>query len=342
MEVILPTGRRTTRLGFGCAFPRSVSSNDAARYLDAAFDAGIRHFDVAPSYANGAAEGYLGDFLKRHTGGITVTTKYGILPPAMRPFHVRVARAVLSPILPTLRRVPAIASGLSTSASAMNISSKASFGAGQAKISLERSLQELRLDMVDMFLMHEPSVADLGDDLLGFLRDCVASKLIGAVGIGGDASRAPDLYRNQRPFCDVMQFDWTVFSPEFDFPGSFRIHYWVFSRQLTDVHQALVDRPDLCERWSAETDLDLTDIRTLADVMLKGALMRHPDSIVLFTSSKPNNIIRNVSVVENTRLEEKALRFCALVEDGGRELSVAALTHAGIDAVATPVPAQNC
>jgi len=323
VEIILPTGRRTTRLGFGCAFPSSVTNHDAARYLDAAFDAGIRHFDVAPAYAEGAAEGYLGDFLKRRTGGITVTTKYGILPPAMRPFHVRVARTVLSPVLLILRRVPAIASGLSTSASAMNISSRAAFCAGQAKISLERSLQELQLEMVDVFLMHEPNVADLGDDLLTFLTDCVASKRIGVFGVGGDASRAPDLYRKRGPFCDVMQFDWTVFSPEFDFPGSFRIHYWVFSRRLRDLHQALVDRPDICRRWSAETDLNLAEVRTLADVMLKGVLTRHRDSIVLFTSSKPENIIRNVGVAEDTRLEKHALRFCELIEHESADLWVA-------------------
>jgi hypothetical protein len=324
MEVILPTGRRTTRLGFGCAFPRSVNRSDAARYLDAAFDAGIRHFDVAPSYADGAAEGYLGNFLKMHNARLTVTTKYGILPSAMRPLYVRVARKALGPVLRTFRRVPAIASGLSRTASAINVSSKAAFNAAQAKLSLARSLEELQLDMVDMFLMHEPSVVDLGDDLLEFLKDCVASKRVGAFGVGGYASFAPDLYRKRRSFCDVMQFDWSVYSPKVDYPGSFRIHFWVFSRQLRDVHQALMDRPDIRKRWSAETDLNLADIGTLADVMLKGALIQHPHSIVLFTSSKPNNIIRNVRVAENSRLERNAVRFCELIEQESAELSRAA------------------
>ena len=62
MKIILPTGRPTTRLAFGCAFPPSVSWRRAAILLDAAFGAGIRHFDVAPCYAEGAAERYLGDF----------------------------------------------------------------------------------------------------------------------------------------------------------------------------------------------------------------------------------------------------------------------------------------
>jgi hypothetical protein len=242
----------------------------------------------------------------------------------MRPFYVQVARSALGPILRILRRVPAVASGLSRSASALNLSSKAAFNAAQAKLSLTRSLDELQLDMVDLFLMHEPRIDDLCDDLLEFLKECVASDRVGAFGIGGQASHAPDLYRNRHSFCDIMQFDWTVFSPNFDYPGSFRIHYWVFSRQLRRVHQALMDRPDIRKRWSAETDLNLGDSATLADVMLKGALTRHPDSIVLFTSSNPDNILRNVSVAENTSFEKNALRFCELVEQESAELSVAA------------------
>lgn len=275
-------------------------------------------------YADGAAEGYLGNFLKRHNDRVTVTTKYGILPPVMRPLHVRVALKVLGPALRTLRQVPAIASGLSRTASAINVSSKAAFDAAQAKLSLVRSLKELQLDMVDMFLMHEPSATDLGDDLLEFLKDCVASKRIGAFGIGGDASRAAELYRKWPSFCDVMQFDWSVFSPKVEYPGSFRIHFWVFSRQLRDVHQTLMDRPRIRKRWSAETDLNLGDIGTLAEVMLKGALINHPHGIVLFTSSKPDNIIRNVRVAENTRLEKNAIRFCELVEEEGAQLLVTA------------------
>ncbi len=264
----------------------------------------------------------MGNFLKRHNGRVTVTTKYGILPPVMRPWHVRVIRKAMGPVLRTLRRVPAVANRLSRTASAINVSSKAAFSAAEAKLSLARSLAELQLEMADMFLMHEPGILDLGDDLLEFLRECVASKRIGAFGIGSDASHASDLYRKRRSFCDVMQFDWSVFSPKFNYPGSFRIHYWVFSQQLRGVHRALMDRPDIRKRWSAETDLNLADIRTLTDVVLKGALIRHPNSIVLFKSSNPNNIIRNVSVAEDARLERNALRFCELVEEEGADLSV--------------------
>ena len=58
----------------------SISRRESLRLLEAAFDAGIRHFDVAPMYGYGEAEGCLGEFLQRHRADVTVTTKYGIPP----------------------------------------------------------------------------------------------------------------------------------------------------------------------------------------------------------------------------------------------------------------------
>ena len=57
------TGIETSALGFGCAdLLREPSSRGRRRLLDAALDAGIRHFDVAPMYGLGLAEGELGRF----------------------------------------------------------------------------------------------------------------------------------------------------------------------------------------------------------------------------------------------------------------------------------------
>jgi D-threo-aldose 1-dehydrogenase len=315
------TGRRTTQLGFGCAFPPSVTSQQAATYLDAAYDAGIRHFDVAPSYSEGAAERYLGAFLKRHDGDITVTTKYGLLPPAARPRHVQIARTVLRPVLRALRRVPMVATGLSKTASAMNVSSKAAFSEAQARRSLEYSLKQLGLDKVDLFLLHEPNAADLADErLLQFLNESVAAKRIGSFGTGGDSNRVMSLYETRRAYCNVMQFDWTAFSPDVDLGNSFRVHYWVFSRKLHELHRTLLERADLRKRWSEHVGMELGDVQKLAALMLKAALVRYPNSIVLFTSSNPVNILGNVAVAEDVDLAESAIRFSELARDERREI----------------------
>ncbi len=76
------TTRQTTRLGFGCgSLMGATNRRDSLKLLEAAYEAGIRHFDVAPMYGYGEAESCLGEFLQHHHGQITVTTKFGIAPP---------------------------------------------------------------------------------------------------------------------------------------------------------------------------------------------------------------------------------------------------------------------
>src|SRR5216683_5109375 len=68
-------------IGFGCSSIASVGRKKALRLLESAFDAGIRHFDVARYYGYGEAEGILGAFIKSRRAQVTVTTKFGIEPP---------------------------------------------------------------------------------------------------------------------------------------------------------------------------------------------------------------------------------------------------------------------
>ncbi|HKO19656.1 MAG TPA: aldo/keto reductase, partial [Acidobacteriaceae bacterium] len=86
------TGRTTTQLGYGCSsLMGAMGRAESLAILEAAFDAGIRHFDVAPMYGYGQAESVFGEFLVGHRGEVTVTTKYGI-PPAKRQGLVSLAR----------------------------------------------------------------------------------------------------------------------------------------------------------------------------------------------------------------------------------------------------------
>ena len=95
-------GRTTTRLGFGCSSLMGAMGRRASlAILEAAYDAGIRHFDVAPMYGYGEAESCLGEFLQRHRNQVTVTTKYGI-PPGKKSSLIYAARRVAGPIIKTL------------------------------------------------------------------------------------------------------------------------------------------------------------------------------------------------------------------------------------------------
>src|ERR1700736_549713 len=131
------TGRKTTRLGYGgSSLMGAMSRKESVAMLEAAFDAGIRHFDVAPMYGYGEAETCLGEFLEHHRGQITVTTKYGIAPPKKSAI-IKLGRSIAGPIL---KQLPSLKPRLAKAANAATRNpERPSFTAAQAKASLDRS-----------------------------------------------------------------------------------------------------------------------------------------------------------------------------------------------------------
>ena len=109
------SGRDTTRLGFGCSsLLGSLGRKDSLALLETAYDAGLRHFDVAPAYGYGQAEGCLGEFLTRHRGEVTVTTKYGVEPEGERTLKA----GMRSLARPLLKLMPGIKGTLQKAAAA--------------------------------------------------------------------------------------------------------------------------------------------------------------------------------------------------------------------------------
>src|SRR6266851_5441203 len=128
------SGRHTTRLGFGCGSIMGVlGRHDSLKLLETVYDAGIRHFDVAPRYGYGEAESCLGDFLEHHRGQVTVTTKYGIFP-AKKTSLITLGRQIAGPII---RKIPTLKRSLARAAKAATQNpERPSFTAAQAKASL--------------------------------------------------------------------------------------------------------------------------------------------------------------------------------------------------------------
>src|SRR5882757_245298 len=186
------TNRHSTRLGFGCGnLMGATNRRDSLKLLETAYEAGIRHFDVAPRYGYGEAETCLGYFLENHRGQITITTKYGIAPPKKSAI-IKLGRTIAGPIL---RQLPSLKQHLAKAAKAAAPNQeRPSFTAAQAKASLDRSLLALRTDHIDLWLLHEVTAADLQDDsLLQLLETEVKNGTIGAFGIGSSADKIPGL-----------------------------------------------------------------------------------------------------------------------------------------------------
>lgn len=307
------TGRITTRLGFGCtALMGSLTRRQSLALLEAAWDAGIRHFDVAPMYGWGEAESCLGEFRKRHAGELTVTTKYGILPPP-RQWWVGLGRRLAGPVI---RSVPAVKQRLARAANtALGYSQKSQISVAEARASLERSQAALQTDCIDLWLLHDIAAGRLEDSaLLDFLRESRGAGKIGDFGVSHDIAQIAVLWEQQRDYCRALQFEWSVLRAIPPFPGSFRIHHRALAHNFAALRAHLEEHPDLRRAWSREIDYDLAAPANLAALMLRAVLVLNPGCIVLVSSKDPAHINANVRAAQDSLLEEPARRLYLVVQ----------------------------
>jgi D-threo-aldose 1-dehydrogenase len=315
------TNRQTTRLGFGCgSLMGATNRRESLKLLESAYDAGIRHFDVAPMYGYGEAEACLGEFLQHHRGQITVTTKYGIAPPKKSAI-IKLGRSLAGPIL---KQLPSLKQSLAQAAKAATRNpERPAFTAAQAKASLDRSLLALRTDHIDLWLLHEATAADLQDDtLLSLLQSEVKKGTIGAFGIGSGADKVPAFLASRPVYCRTLQYEWSILDAPIQSLAPFRIHHRALTANFRGLHATLTKNQPLCQRWSASTNTDLNNAECLAHLMLKASLIMNPTSIILFSSKSPAHIQANVHTAGDITLELPARQLYNLVQTERRHLSI--------------------
>lgn len=307
------TGRSTSRLGFGCStLMGRMNRRESLAVLDAAWDAGIRHFDVAPLYGWGAAESCVGEFLRRHYNQATVTTKYGVLPPP-RQSWTGLARKLARPVI---RAIPGLKQRVARVATAaLGTSRKATISAQELRASLEHSRVALQMDRIDLLLLHDVDADHLADPvLLDAMRESVAAGLIGDFGVSHDLAEIPKLYAERREYCHVMQFEWSARQAIPQYSGSFRIHHRSLANNFAVLRDLLAQRTDLRVAWSDQLGCDLGSPQVLSALMLKAALTLNPDSVILVSSKNPLHISANARVGEDPKLEAPARQFYELVQ----------------------------
>jgi D-threo-aldose 1-dehydrogenase len=157
------------RLVFGGAeiggLYQAISEEDAHATLTAAWDAGVRAFDTAPHYGVGLSEQRIGDFLAgRPRHEFTVSTKVGrLLVPATGP--VEGAEDFFG--TPALSRIR-------------------DYSRDGVLRSVEESLARLRLDRIDVALIHDPEdyLPQAVAETCPALADLRDQGVVGAIGAG--------------------------------------------------------------------------------------------------------------------------------------------------------------
>lgn len=307
------TGRRTTRLGFGgSSLMGSMNRTQSLRTLDWAFDAGIRHFDVAPSYGYGEAEACLGEFLARHKGEVTVTTKFGI-PPAKNPGLIGTARRFIVPII---KAVPGLKARAQRAAKSVSGGPRAprDLSPEKAAASLEKSLRDLRVERIDLFLLHDAMAAEVRQPaLLDFLERARAEGKIGAFGIGTDRDHIDAISGENPAYAHVIQCEWSVFDP-IPTDAAFRIHHRSLGANFRLLQGWLSASPNKAREWSAATGVDLNDSAILSELMMRAALQHNPSGMVLFSSKSRKHIQENAELAAPSSHDEAARCLYDLVQ----------------------------
>lgn len=178
-----PLGKQTSRIGLGCGGLVGRSNfRRSAKIVEAALDLGIRYFDVAPSYGMGTAEEVLGAVI----GGsneVTVATKVGIPRPHYS-HKMNLMRQFISPMTDRSQLLKKLTRKLYWRFKPSEPRPPFDFSVEAIRSSLQESLEKLKRNSVDVFLMHEPNPADLGTKTDQYFQSLCKEGLIKAYGAG--------------------------------------------------------------------------------------------------------------------------------------------------------------
>jgi D-threo-aldose 1-dehydrogenase len=310
-------------LGFGsAALMARLGRRESVRLLEVAHGSGVTHFDTARAYGYGEAESAVGDFLSRHRDAVTVTTKLGIVPPnasrAMRGAKAtaRAAARIVPGVRPLLRK------------RAQSMGHTGAFTPEAARASLEMSLRELRIETVDILLLHECRPHDVRTDgLLEFLEQAVKEGKVRYFGVATDRESTAAILVDRPEIARVAQVRQTVADDPFPAPpGVAILTHSAVAPLLRPLAEALRDEGRR-RRWSDELGFDCAGPEALGRLLLASALHANPHGVVLFSSTNEQRIRSNAELGERDAFTTDQLRtFARLAREaaGGTEVVSAA------------------
>jgi D-threo-aldose 1-dehydrogenase len=304
------TSVQTSPLGFGCVtLTRHDRREDAVRFLEQVYEAGVTHYDVARLYGFGQAEGILGGFLAGKRDKVTVASKFGLQA---------------SGALTKSRRLVSIARKLHQKSKIFSKMAKrfmkssvkqGAFSPADAAASLETSLRELGTDYLDIYFLHECTLADAArEDLIAYLSGEVDKGRIRAVGtatgyeaLRGDAGLFPRRY-------NVMQFASSSLKPNIlslknaQERGLITFGAVSGARRLADAARG---NAALLGKYRERVGADLSNATVVAGLMLRHSAAMNPRGITLFSSTSAENVRANAAAMEGSGPGEAALRTFA-------------------------------
>jgi D-threo-aldose 1-dehydrogenase len=296
----LPVG--AIPLGFGSGgLLHGLNYAESLRLLDTAIDCGITYFDTARMYGFGRAESILGKLLSHRRDRIIIATKAGILP-ASRSIPVRVLNRGAN----LLRRcAPHLATHIPAPQRA-----KPQFGYFRRRDfqkSVETSLRELRTDYIDILLLHECTLGDVHNELLDYLHDLRLRGIIRAFGLATGIDDTIKIAEANPVLNHVLQISSNIWNMNITRLPARPCGLTITHSSLTSRFHALSGHlsrdPSIASKWKRATQVDPSDKSALAELLIAHALHSNPDGLVLFFSTKPENIRACTQVAKSRSID---------------------------------------
>lgn len=312
--VPFPHSHPTTALGFGCAYlTAGWEMNRSQRLLHTAYDAGYRHFDVAPTYGIGTAEDAVGAGLRGRRQDVTLVTKVGLLRPRLS-VKTQAIRWAATPVRrlagPLLRARERLGASVSSPARETDFTPMA------VLTSLEESLRRLQTDYLDALLLHEVRQEDITEELLTCLDEIRRSGRARAIGLASDYQQTIAITAAAPGFFDLCQYARSPLEKlnESDGLPSYRITHRAIMLGLPSLRQWFDQHPDLATRAKAEVGCDLGEDAALSKALLGAAMANNPGGIVLAASRRADRIVANAGALHDARWADIGLRLTQFLD----------------------------
>lgn len=309
------TSIKTTSIGFGCGgLMRVPSKRGRQRILAEAFDAGIRHFDMARMYGLGKVETEVGAFIKGRREDVVLATKFGI--------EVKQSTGVLSAaqglarhmirMFPTLRRAVQKRAG--------NLYVPKRFDKETARRSLEDSLRALGTDYVDIFLLHEPELSDVKDtSVWEYLESAKEQGLIRTWGVAGYPGQIGPICEQIPELTKIIQIPNDVVNRQMEkflkYSNSAFITFSPYSEALDVIKKLLAEKPAIAEKYLERIGVDMRRPGVLAKLVLGYCLNANQSGVTLFSSGRPEGVREGVEIWQNAFPEKSILAFADFVSN---------------------------
>jgi aryl-alcohol dehydrogenase-like predicted oxidoreductase len=298
------------------------------RLLEAAFDQGVRHFDTAPLYGMGLAEEVLAIFARGRRSDITITSKFGLLPPSIHPLlrpALPIARTInrhvcgqLSPQQQdmanrAIRALPVVGTSSfpDTPGSSSPGTGSHPYKPAEIRHGVEESLRKLGTEYIDFYLLDECQSGNLDEDVISLLDTLVVEGKIRAYGLGSGRKASREILSDNPRFRGVVQIPDHLLNHDTSwFVERAQSPLFTHSVLRTPLRSASY-RPTLdllLIRWAEQLDEDPRQPELLTALLVTGALLNNPHGCVLFSTSKVQRITSYVDTLQRFPAGAQALR----------------------------------